>query len=278
MDAERLLLWDQLPAASSEFSEIRGIRMMQKHDERPSFPTSIYNLPNLQVLSMPIDFACIEHPQEWADRIRGLDYSEREGGRSQVPESLCFSGCERLNCSSSELLFAASSFPSIKSLGIKWVKKRTHIQTLLFERMEQLQLASLPSFGELAEIHSERIHTLHLSSSSMDDLNGIERFSNLVKLRLNSFSKLNSLESLAELKSLRSLDILYCPKLNDLEAIVNHSSIEEVRLICSHINFEPWREIIMKGRFKQFSATGPNYFYLDEGKWVWPAKRKTKLK
>ncbi len=276
--AKQLLSWDELPKAPLELSEIKGLRMMQKHDERPSFPASIYNLPNLQELSMPIDFAGIKHPQEWAARIRVLDYSGREGGRSQVPESLCFQGCERLNCTSSELLFASSSFPSIKSLGIQWPKQKRHIQTLLFEQLEHLQIDALPSFRDLSEIHSERIHTLYLSSSRMEDLNGIERFSNLVKLGLNSFSKLSSLQNLALLKSLQCLDILYCPKLNDLETIVNHTALEEVTLVCSHVDFEPWREIVMKGRFKQFSATGPNYFYQDEGKWIWPAKRKTKPK
>jgi hypothetical protein len=231
----------------------------------------------LQSLSMPIDFACIRHPQEWADRIEALSYSERSGGRVQVPASMCFQNCEQLDCTSSSLLFEASSFPSIKSLNIKWVNK-DHVKRFPFVQLEQLQLAALPEFAELPDICSKHVHSLYLSSSRMENLNGIERFPNLLKLGLNSFSKLQSLKELFKLKSLQHLDVLYCPKLNDLEAIFDHPSIEEVRFICSHANFEPWRETIMKGRFKVFSATGANYLYLDGGEWVWPKTRKPKLK
>lgn len=270
---KQLLAWDRLPDDEAVWPEIRRLRLMQRFDERPSFPTSIYHLKGLQEIDLPIDFAENLHPEEWTNQIAKIDFDEREGGCATIPATLTFRRCEALSCCSSELLFDATSFPNLKSLQFKWSKRKHERQEFQIESLEELHLVGIPNLDAIARSEWGRLRTLGLVNSQMTSLDGISGTSNTLKLRFKNLSKVDSLEPLGGLKSLRHLDIQYCSKIMDLAPVIHHPSIEQVRLICSRIDFEPWRETIMNGRFQSFSATGPNYFYLSDGEWKWSKKR-----
>ncbi|WMJ69053.1 hypothetical protein [Stenotrophomonas sp. 24(2023)] len=139
--------------------------------------------------------------------------------------------------------FDASSFPMLRVLSIYPDKSLKNLKQALASPLEELNLLNVPVGDEIFDILSSSAGGLErlglLGGTKLKSLNGLEKIFNLEAVWLKNLSSLEDICALSRLGHLKRLDIQYCKKISNIEAINDLAALRELKIVgCGRLGLE----------------------------------------
>ena len=239
---DKWLSWDEPNQVIARKQEIKSLRLMTTSDERPPFPECVYAIEALRHIGMAVEYSEVEHPRSWCERLESLDLNEREGGSSCLPRSVCFSRIHALSCVTSMLGFHSDAFPSLRSLKLNISRKRSVRQEIGSTNIQEVYFAGLRSFDDIRLPHNEAVLSLGVGRCQSEELAGIGRFRSVRRLIVKDLPKLVSLDFITELPDLEVLEVMYCPRIQSDEPLIEHPRLTQVLVVsCKRLMLKRWK-------------------------------------
>jgi hypothetical protein len=120
------------------------------------------------------------------------------------------------------------SFGALESVFLTWRNLYDSIFDL--ERLKRVNIDGYPERDLTRWKPNRKSKFLGLSSTRLESLSGMDRFSNITELRLYACRRLNSLDAVSCAGSIQSLGLNKCPCVRDLSPVSNLVNLKELEI------------------------------------------------